>query len=120
MPLSLTCLVMLFVTSAEHELTCPYSFCESILFSAGNKEAENILPETPTPPSLLRIYVVILYETFPLWSLKTKDKRGRGSCQVGCYRLCLPSDFTDLSPLSPLKASSEMGTAKLCHVQGNE
>lgn len=100
MPLSPTCLVTLFVTSAEHEQTCPYSFCESIQFSAGNKEAENILPETQTPPSFSCVYMVKLYETLPLWSLKTEEERGCGSCQ------CLPSDFTDLSPLSPLKASS--------------
>lgn len=100
MPLSPTCLVTLFVTSAGHEQTCPYSFCESIQFSAGNKEAENILPETQTPPSFSCVYMVKLYETLPLWSLKTEEERGCGSCQ------CLPSDFTDLSPPSPLKASS--------------
>lgn len=57
MSLSFTGLVTLFVTRAKHEMTCCYSFCESILFSAINKEAENILPGTQTTPNLLDVYI---------------------------------------------------------------
>lgn len=119
MPLSLTGLVTLFVTRAKHEMTCCHSFCEFIMFSAVNKEAENILLGTQTPSNLLDIHIhdYLQWDASPLELEKPWLER---LWQLSLWLPQVMPRFWLHWLQSPLKALTETATKKLCHIQGSK